>query len=63
MLVTNIVVEQLAQCFAFANGYTWDSVRTVDLIVGRERAADLPIHMDAGVIQHDYGRTTIVHRK
>lgn len=36
---------QLAECTAFADGYTWGTVRNVDVKLGGETASDIPIQV------------------
>ena len=36
---------QLAECTAFADGYTWGSIRTADVTIGKETAGSLPIQI------------------
>ncbi|MBU6489979.1 MAG: DUF3443 domain-containing protein [Burkholderiales bacterium] len=36
---------QLAECTAFADGYTWGSIRTADVTIGKETAGTLPIQI------------------
>jgi Protein of unknown function (DUF3443) len=40
----------LSECLQFADGYSWGTVRTADLIIGSETATAIPIHVigDAG---------------
>ncbi|WP_080411742.1 DUF3443 domain-containing protein [Burkholderia ubonensis] len=45
--VVNVAEGQLAECLAFASGYTWGSIRLADLKIGGESAASLPIHIIA----------------
>ena len=37
--------DPLAECYAFAEGYTWGSVKTADLTVGGEKAMALPFQL------------------
>ncbi len=37
--------SSLAECFAFADGYTWGSVRLADVTIAGETAAKIPIHL------------------
>jgi len=36
---------QLAECTAFADGFTWGSIRTADVTIGKETASSLPIQI------------------
>lgn len=38
-------IGQLAECTAFADGYTWGSIRTADLRIGQKTAAGVPIQI------------------
>lgn len=37
--------SQLAECTAFADGYTWGSIRTADLTIGQKTASGVPIQI------------------
>jgi hypothetical protein len=37
--------DALAECYTFDDGYTWGSVRMVDIKIGSEVAANVPIHV------------------
>ncbi|TAM54019.1 MAG: DUF3443 domain-containing protein [Paraburkholderia sp.] len=36
---------QLAECTGFADGFTWGSIRTADVTIGKETASSLPIQI------------------
>lgn len=40
-----IAGSQLAECTAFADGFTWGSIRTADVTIGKETASSLPIQI------------------
>jgi hypothetical protein len=40
-----IAGNQVAECTAFADGYTWGSIRTADVKIGGETAAAIPIQI------------------
>lgn len=37
--------SQMAECTAFADGYTWGSIRTADLTIGQKAASNVPIQI------------------
>ncbi|MGF6752745.1 DUF3443 family protein [Paraburkholderia sp. GAS42] len=37
--------QQLAECTHFADGFTWGTVRTADVIIGQKQASNLPIQI------------------
>jgi hypothetical protein len=53
--VGGVAGTQLAECTAFADGYTWGSIRTADVTIGGETAAAIPIQivgdMPQGAVQ------------
>jgi hypothetical protein len=44
-LVSVAAGSQVAECTAFADGYTWGSIRTADVKIGGETAAAIPIQI------------------
>ncbi len=43
--------SQLAECTAFADGYTWGSIRTADLTIGGKTASAVPIQVVGDMAQ------------
>lgn len=41
----SVAGSQVAECTAFADGYTWGSIRTADVKIGGETAAAIPIQI------------------
>ncbi|MEX3952440.1 DUF3443 family protein [Paraburkholderia sp. EG287B] len=49
--VETVSGESVAECFGFADGNAWGSVRTADVTIGSETASSVPIHITGDLPQ------------